>query len=100
MQFRKWLVITRKNSKLEKQKLRIQTSTRIGMMSEEPCLVAFAKKGNKKIPSIDENVENRRSYSLRSLASKGFPDGYSTGCVCVRFHQKLRTYEVVFANDA
>ena len=39
--------------------------------------------------------------SLRSLASKGFPDGYSTGgYVCVRFRQKLRTYEVVFANDA
>ena len=45
--------------------------------------------------------------SFRSLASEGFPDGYSTGgCVCacmrvcVHFRQKPRTYELVFANDA
>ena len=42
--------------------------------------------------------------SFRSLANEGFPDGYSTGgcvCSCVSaFTQKLRTHEVVFANDA
>ena len=39
--------------------------------------------------------------TFRSLASKVFPSAYST-LVCVRLHalRKLRTYEVIFANDA
>ena len=46
-----------------------------------------------------------RQNSFRSLASKGFPDGCSTGgCVFMRVCplslRSFRTYEMVFANDA
>ena len=41
------------------------------------------------------------SNSFRSLASKGFPRRIFDRWLCVSaFTQKLRTYEVVFANDA
>ena len=61
-----------------------------------------------KWPGVGPTNENLRftpnRCSFRSLASKDFPDGYSTGgcvCACVCSHtQKLRTYEVVFGNDA
>ena len=53
------------------------------------------------IHSVWIGSSTRNTYSFRCLASKGFPDGYSTGgCACVcPLSQKLRTYEVVFAND-
>ena len=60
------------------------------------------------LPGVHEYVVDgigHSRYSFRSLASKGFPSGYSKSgcvglCVCPHALRNLRTYWVVFANDA
>ena len=55
-------------------------------------------------PKFEVSMGMLKEITFRSLAFKGFRDGYSTGaCVCLcecPLTQKPRTYDVAFANDA